>query len=654
MEKNKKQLNQLNIEIPAFVKSIKPGNNFYKHVNGHWLQKTSIPPFRSSFGVSEEVEMLIENQLRSILSKCYTFSEKGVKASTKREKMMDVIGRFMLSSLRKGKQQNSIDFLRKRLRTLYCIRNQDDVAGLIGNFNKCGVPTFLSISVFKKREAANEYTFLIDKGTLGLPDITYYNATAPGKSHTLMAYVNLCNEVTKYLVTDDIRSAVQIEAGLAAAMDQYKDTDFQDIEGNVLHRTFPGIPWNTLFKEYGVEEKVWKSKTIRIYSKKFIEYLEKLFKIWSFDTWTKLLSLHMILYALPILPQPFDTLHFNFFGKRLRGQVEKLPQDQLTLNLCRTLLRTPLSYLYIEDYIRSDLKKEGTAFINTIQNHTVKKLENVEWLEPATRKIAIDKVKKMNLGVSHPDILPNIEIPNLITDTFLENMLLLGEMNTKSYIDRLHTKNTDIWDEAPYVVNAYYFNERNQFILPAGSIQWPFYKYSKTIGWNYGGLGAVIGHEITHAFDIDGKEFTATGEKKNWWTKKDNYQYKKRTDELITLFDKGKILGHSVDGYLTLSENLADLGGLAIALDALKYELKNASEDEKKKQIKDFFISYAVSWRVKEREKKIIQSLFLDVHSPAELRVNYIVSQFDEWYELFGVVTGNSLYIPSEERIRIF
>jgi hypothetical protein len=171
---------------------------------------------------------------------------------------------------------------------------------------------------------------------------------------------------------------------------------------------------------------------------------------------------------------------------------------------------------------------------------------------------------------------------------------------------------------------------------------------------NYGGLGAVIGHEITHAFDVDGKEFTATGEKKNWWTKKDNYQYKKRTDELVKLFDSGKVLGHSVDGYLTLSENLADLGGLAIALDALKNELKDASEDEKKKQIREFFISYAVSWRVKERPRKVIQSLFLDVHSPAELRVNFIISQFDDWYELFGVVTGNSLYIPPEDRIRVF
>ena len=654
MEKNKAQIPWLKpIKIPEFVKSIKPGTNFYTHINGHWIQKTSIPPFRSSFGVSEEVEILIEQQLRVILSKSYSFAEKGQKADTKREKMMDVIGRFMLSSLRRNKQEKSVEFLKKKLRGMYCIRDINDIVNTIGTFNKYGIPTFLSISVFKNK-GNNEYTFIIDKGTLGLPDITYYKGTAPGKSHTLLAYVNLCDEVSKHLHIDTIRGAVQTEAILSALIDKYTDNNFDDIRGSSLQKQFPGIPWDVLFKSYGIEDDSWKSKTIRVYSKKYIEYLEKVFKAWSLETWSNLCSLHMILYSLPILPPPYDTLHFDFFGKKLRGQVEKLPRDQLTLNLCRTLLRIPLSYLYIEDYIHADLKKEATKFIHTIQAHTIKNLEKIDWLEPATRKIAVDKVKMMSLGISHPDSLPSIEIPDLITDTFLENMFLLGQMNTNSYISRIYKKEIDIWDEPPYVVNAYYFNERNQFILPAGSIQWPFYKHSKSLGWNYGGLGAVIGHEITHAFDMDGKEYTANGEKKNWWTQKDNAQYKKRTDNLVKLFDKGKILKHSVDGYLTLSENFADLGGLAIALDALHKELEGASDEKKKKELRDFFISYAVSWRVKERERKILQSLFLDVHSPAELRVNYIVSQFDEWYELFGVVTGDTLYVPPEERIRIF
>jgi len=622
-------------------------------VNGHWLQHASIPSYRTSFGVSEEVELIIERQLETILAKCYTLAEKGEKTTTKREKMMDVIGRFMLSSLRGSKQQNSVEYLRKIIRPMVCVRGPEDVMGYVGSLNRQGISTFMNVTIFQRRNPS-EYTLMVGCGSLGLPDDTYYSGTAPGKTQTLLAYVKLCEDLGKRLSIDELREAVQTEASLSGITKRYKDDTFEDIEGKKLEGVFPGIEWNALFTSYGVVN--WKSKTVRVYNTKVIKQIEKCLKTWTLDSWGNLFTLHTILYALPILPSPYDDLHFQFFGKRLRGQVEKLPQDQLTLNLVRTLLRIPLSYLYVEDCIDLRMKKDATSFADTIHKHALARLTKVEWLEESTKKAAIRKLRAMTFSISNPDEFPAIKIPDLITDNFLLNMLLLSEMNTDTAISRMDSvANPDNWDEAPYTVNAYYFNERNQFVLPAGSIQWPFYKRSKErIGWNYGGLGAVIGHEITHAFDMDGKDYNEKGEKESWWTKKDNSEYTKRTNALVRLFDSGKILGHPVDGDLTLSENIADLGGLAIALDALHQELDVASEEEKKKQLRDFFTAYAVSWRVKERSKKMIQSLFLDVHAPAELRVNFIVSQFDEWYELFGVVTGDDLYVPPEERVRIF
>jgi putative endopeptidase len=603
--------------------------------------------------VSEEVELIIERQLETILAKCYTLAEKGEKTTTKREKMMDVIGRFMLSSLRGSKQQNSVEYLRKIIRPMVCVRGPEDVMGYVGSLNRQGISTFMNVTIFQRRNPS-EYTLMVGCGSLGLPDDTYYSGTAPGKTQTLLAYVKLCEDLGKRLSIDELREAVQTEASLSGIMKRYKDDTFEDIEGKKLEGVFPGIEWNALFTSYGVVN--WKSKTVRVYNTKVIKQIEKCLKTWTLDSWGNLFTLHTILYALPILPSPYDDLHFQFFGKRLRGQVEKLPQDQLTLNLVRTLLRIPLSYLYVEDCIDLRMKKDAASFADTIHKHALARLTKVEWLEESTKKIAIRKLRAMTFSISNPDEFPAIKIPDLITDNFLLNMLLLSEMNTDTAISRMDSvANPDNWDEAPYTVNAYYFNERNQFVLPAGSIQWPFYKRSKErIGWNYGGLGAVIGHEITHAFDMDGKDYNEKGEKESWWTKKDNSEYTKRTNALVRLFDSGKILGHPVDGDLTLSENIADLGGLAIALDALHQELDVASEEEKKKQLRDFFTAYAVSWRVKERSKKMIQSLFLDVHAPAELRVNFIVSQFDEWYELFGVVTGDDLYVPPEERVRIF
>jgi len=641
------------IELPDYVKSVKPGDNFYAHINGHWLQSASIPPFRSSYGVSEEIESLIEKQLTTLMNKSYTLAERGQKPTTKREKMMDVIGRFMLSSLREKKQINSVEYLRRNLRKMICIRGTEDLGHHLGAFNRYGITTILSLSIFHRLNPS-EYSFVIGKGGLGLPDLSYYNGTAPGKTQTLIAYSNLCQTITKELHIEDIRSAIQTEAILSVMMDKYSDDKYEDIRGEELEARFPEFPWNSLFDSYGAPT-MWKHKVIRIYNSRWIQYLSKLFKTWSSEVWTNLFSLHMILYSLPILPYPYDTLHFEFFGKKLRGQMEKPTQYQLTLNLCKLILRIPMSYLYIEDYITPESKTSATIFAEKIKKHTMKNLEKIDWLEETTRKTAIKKIADMRLQISHPSSFPSLEIPYLITDNFLENVFLLTEMNTKAMISKLTTKVAEIWDETPYTVNAYYFSERNQFILPAASIQWPFYSHSKErLGWSYGGLGAIIGHEITHAYDLDGKEYTENGVKENWWTRKDNQEYNKRVDKLIKLFNKGKVLGHQVDGNLTVSENFADLGGLAIALDALKDELRGVSEAEMKKQLRDFFISYAVSWRVKERPRKALQSLFLDVHAPAELRVNYIVSQFDDWYELFGVTTEDKLYSPPEERIKIF
>jgi putative endopeptidase len=212
------------------------------------------------------------------------------------------------------------------------------------------------------------------------------------------------------------------------------------------------------------------------------------------------------------------------------------------------------------------------------------------------------------------------------------------------------------WDDVVYSTNAHYYTETNQMILPAGSFTWPFYHEAAPIGWNYGGLGAVISHEITHAFDMDGMKYSVIGEKKNWWTTTDLKKYKKIASRLVERFGKARVLGHPVNGSLTLDENISDLGGLAIALDALKMDLirRKASVTQEKEAYRNFFLSYAVSWRVKDSPERALQRLFMDRHAPTPLRVNYVVNQFDEWYEIFEIQVADELYLPPEERIRIF
>lgn len=634
------------IVIPPFDNSVKPGDDFFRYINGKWLKHIPIPTFRTSYGVSEEIEVLIQQKLQTILDDAYSFSSQGLKPRSKEEEMKDLLGRLGLSTLRIGKQKNNIDILKQTIQTFNCMRDKQDVVQVLGKMIRHGIPTFFTCSVYQNRA-------YIVPGILGLPDISYYEATAPGKSKTLLAYVLLCKKISTELEIPDISNGIQVESLVAQTLDNLSDEIKEKKKGKELEDEFKDIPFDILFKEIGISN--WK-ETIFTVNNRFLRFTNKLFRTWPIENWKQMFILHTILDAIPILPPPYDTYHFEFFGKRLRGQVEKLPQSELYFNISKELLSIPLSYLYVKKYLSNSFKQEIIQFVEHIRSLTIEHMKE-SWLEESTKETAIKKIKEMNLSISHPVEFPSLKIPFLDTERLLSNIYVLREMNLQLGIDSLGKKYKpeEYWEEPPYAVNAYYNNETNQFILPAGSLMEPFYYGSKErLGWNYGGLGAIIGHEMTHAFDVDGKEYNEKGQRMQWWTKKDNREYNKRTNALIKLFDKQKVLGKPVDGFKTLSENIADLGGLSIALDALKQTIKDLPEEKKKEHLKQFFIAYAVSWRVKERPKKQIQALFLDVHAPTELRVNLVVSQFQEWYDSFNVITEDEHYYLPEERIQIF
>ena len=246
---------------------------------------------------------------------------------------------------------------------------------------------------------------------------------------------------------------------------------------------------------------------------------------------------------------------------------------------------------------------------------------------------------------------------SLHPEKLVYNVLKLAEADFIYELDKVNkTLENSEWDDSVFAVNAYYYNEGNRLILPSGILRWPFFHSKASDGWNFGGLGATIGHEICHAFDEDGKNYDEHGFKKTWWSNKESERFEEKTESLIELYNKTKYFDQNINGSLTLSENIADLAGLSISLNALKKRLlkKGVKEQEYKKQLQDFFKSYATSWRTKEKKQKALQSIFMDVHAPAMARVNNIVCQFDDWYECFDVKPGDNLYKAPEERIRIF
>jgi len=640
------------ISIPEFNNKINPGDNFYLHINDKWLEKTEIPKDTSSYSVNEEIEDVIEKDLYNIIDKCYNSVKRGEKANSFEE----TIGKFALSSLRESVQKNSITALKKNIETLNCIRSIEDIGDSLGYFCKNNIDTILStyLQLERTKHDKSIYTLYISSSNLGLPDISYYNASAPGKMKTLISYIQMVKDVCKLLKIDDISDVISLESFYSAHINKLEDANSILIKGHELQKIFQIFPWNNFFTSYGIDN--WKNKSYRIQSKKYFDILQKSFIDVPLEQFKKLFKLHLILNTLLILPKPYNNLYFEFYQNKLKGQKEKYSQKFLTLHLIQMHLPIPLSILYKKEFLEISLKRDATKFIEKIRSSALKQIASNTWLQESTKKTAIEKVKNMTLSIGWPTKYYELNLPILQTDNLLENIYLLSAASTAKDIKLLNTESIPgaTWEEPAFMVNAFYYNEINEFVIPAGSLQYPFYSDTSSIGWNYGGLGAVIGHEMVHAFDENGRNYNEHGLFKQWWCSIDNRRYSVLIKKLEELYSSSRIYGNHLDGDRTVSENLADLGGLSIALGALKDELKGVSEKERIHEIRQFFISYAVSWRTKEEKKKVLQSLIIDKHSPPEFRVNNIVNQFDEWYEVFNVEVGNKMFVDTTQRIRVF
>ena len=645
-----------NINIPEFNNDIHPGDNFYLHVNEHWIKHTKIPSYASSYSVNEEIEDIIEKDLYNLIEICYNYAKKGSPTKSEESILKDTIGRFALSALRNSVQKNSIQTLKSYLQNIHCIRSINDIGDILGFFCRNKIDTFLTTFLQLERTKSDKsvYTLYLSYGSLGLPDKSYYNATAPGKLRTLVSYIQLIKKLTKLLEIDDLSEIVSFESYFSANYEGIQNDESVLLKGYELLKDFDKFPWDNFFTSYGIND--WKGKIYRIQSKRLFHILEKTFEVTPLEQFKKIFMLHMILHALPMLPPPYDDIHFEFYQKRLRGQKEKYSQKYLNLYLTKIYLTTPLSILYKKNYLKDSLKKKSINFIKKIQSSAIKQIEKNSWLQESTKSVAKEKVKDMVLSIGWPEFYYPLNLPQLQTDNLLKNIYLLSASSTQNDIILLNTSTIPgkFWTEPSFMVNAFYYNEINEFIVPAGSLMYPFYSENKSIGWNYGGLGAVIGHEMVHAFDEDGRDYNSHGLYNPWWLPRDNRRYNQLSKQLKKLYSSSKLYGVHLDGNKTINENLADLGGLSITLEALNHELQGRGEKEKIAELQQFFISYAISWRTKEEKKKVLQSLVVDHHSPPEFRVNNIVTQFDEFYTAFNVVVSNKLYIPPEERIKVF
>jgi putative endopeptidase len=474
----------------------------------------------------------------------------------------------------------------------------------------------------------------------------------------------MLRKASELLETESLDAVIPIETSLLRYIAKDTPTSPEDAHEtrtlSQLETDYKHVPWSTMIQAWGLPTDILKHTTFVLTNEPYVAALNRMFRDEKMSFWRTWMRSGLVLTFLEYLPPPFDDIHYELFGRKLRGNSEKLPQKLLMLRTLQTFARQSLSRLFVEEAVPQQVKTDATGMVRRLKRATANRIRALTWMNDRTKQIAVEKIQAMRFQVAYPSEWYN-EFSGLIMDPerLLHNIKLLAARDTDRMIRLIGPgcgESDGTWDDGAFEVNAYYYSDRNMLVIPAGMLRPPFFDLRKSAAWNYGAIGSAIGHEITHGFDEDGKEYDIHGSYKSWWLESDNRMYNKMTKALVELYDGEEYLGGRVDGMLTLSENIADIGGMSISMDALHEYLREekATDAERKKAYRDFFVSYATSWRNKDRPKKARQSLYLDVHAPAPLRVNMVVRQFDEFYEAFGLGPESPGWIPKEDRIKLW
>ncbi len=632
--------------VPSVDPAYSLAEDFYHYINGRWHAKVKMPSYEDDFGISEEIELDLRNTLLRALN------------AHRRKDPTDGVSRLATSFLDASAQASAITDLRHELTGCDCITTAEGLGRAIGRMNRLQCQAPLLFVVNSDYYDSKKCCIYIYEPSLNLPSKHDYEVSP--SNHVLPAYERLLHRLGTLLGAEGLETSITTEAELVPFLSEGSEMRNVSYIYNPhtlleLEKTYPAIPWRHALDAWGLVPKAQESAVFVVTNVKYTRHLNKLFHRLDAGKMSMWFKSMMINYYMKYLPPPFDDLHYAFFEKMLKGVDKKLPQTNLTLKVLMTFAQQDLSRLFVATAVAHDVKKTAIGYVRLLKDATARRIAGLAWMEPSTKRAALEKIREMTYQVAYPDKwVSETRAVTIASDRPFLNLMALASADSDRMIQDLLKgtcrKRPSRWQEGAFEVNAYYYPEGNMLVVPAGILRPPFFDTARSDAWNLGAIGVAMSHEITHGFDADGRTFDGAGNYVDWWTPSDERTYRAMSRAVVKLFDGQEYMGGHVDGKNTLNENLADLGGMAIALEALKMILPKDPAGQKAAYV-DFFTGFAVSWRQKDRPKKAKQALLLDVHAPPLYRVNLIVKQFEEFYTAFDIKPGMKGYVPPEERI---
>ncbi|MCA1245467.1 M13 family peptidase [Massilia sp. MS-15] len=639
---------------------VRPQDDFFQHLNGKWLKSVEIPADKSSWGAFHKLHDDTQPQLRAIIEK--SAATKGARAGSEEQ----LIGDFFASYMDEARLEKlGIAPLKGELARIAAIQDKAELPATFARLNRLGVTTPFGFYIHQDAKDSTRYVADLYQGGLGMPDRDYYLKLDDAKMADVRAKYQQHVEKMLALSGDanaaaSAKAVVDLETELAKV--QWTKVENRDpvktynkVELSKLAELAPGYAWDAWLKEAGI---AGKTGYVIVSQPSYLKGMAEIVNRVPLATWKVYLQLHAVNGYANYLSKPFVDQRFAFHGTTLSGAPKLEPRWKRGVSTVEGSLGDAVGKLYVKEHFPAERKARMEVLVKNLLEAYRSSIDTLDWMSPATKTEAKAKLAKFTPKIGYPNKWKDYSSLVVKRDDLLGNVMRSREVEYNRELNKLGKPiDRDEWGMTPQTVNAYYNPELNEIVFPAAILQPPFFDAKADDAVNYGGIGAVIGHEISHGFDDQGSQYDGDGNMRNWWTEEDGKKFAEKTKVLVKQYASYSPLpGYNVNGELTLGENIGDNSGLAIAYKAYKLSLNGKPAPVIKGLTGDqrFYMGWGQVWRAKMREPAQINQVKTDPHSPAQFRANGTLKNQPGFYEAFGVKEGDKMYLAPQDRVIIW
>ena len=641
--------------------SVRPGDDFFTYANGAWLKKHPIPASESSWGIGKEVQNEVYARLRKL-------NEDAAQAKPKPGSNEQKIGDFYATGMDSATiDKQGIAPLKPELDRIAAIRTVQDVPAIIARLKPLGVNALLGLYIQQDAKNSDQMALHLWQAGLGLPNRDYYFNKDARTSNIRKEYGRHVARMFQLAGQDSVQAkansarVLRLETALAGSsrkLEALRDpyANYNKIAVADLGKLTPGLDW----KPWLAQMQLGQVDTVIVGQPEFYKQAGQLLKTASVDDWKAYLQWHLLTTYASNLARPLDNENFRFYGTILQGQKEQRARWKRVLDEEENAMGEILGQQFVKEYFTPETKARYEKLTENVVAAFREHIQALDWMSDSTKQKALVKLTKISKKVGYPNKWRDYSTLQIARDSYAQNVMRANQWQYQYRLNKLGKPvDRTEWEMTPQTYNAYYNPSNNEIVLPAAIFAIPGLvdkNADDAIIYGYAGA-STIGHELTHGFDDEGSQFDEKGNLRNWWSKKDRAAFQQRVNGIVRQFNGYTVLDSlHINGKATAGENIADLGGIVIALDAFKKteQYKKGEKIGGYTPVQRYFLGYALGWQNHQRDEVLAQRILTDVHSPASYRVNGPFADVPEFYEAFNVKPSDKLYLPDSARVKIW